>query len=1426
MSKGMFSGIIFSIKVLLQGQRPGGMKLNQFRQVFHCMVLILFLIPFLYANVLYAWTREDAVEAINSMDTATHNYYGTPSPTSGDVQCLDVRVNVFYPNRAREYGWQLNFFGIVGYGRTCTNLWDIWGPIADSCNHVSSSGAKKTCGGGGDWVVTGPHSETSWWAGCGPGESEECYYEPANKFIENLNLPGEACTEDHDAYFSLCGSPEVCMNGIDDDWDGETDENDADCKVCTNFGSSANPANGRLNHTQPLFDSFSLRYNSYGTYSTPVALHWRHNHDIYLYPLIDGNVIYNDGSEDRRHYKLSGNDYISEEDDTSTLSKDGTGWVVSEKGESFYNFSSNGKLTNITYRDGSAVFYTYSSDLLKSINDPIKPAPATLTYDATGRLDYVTDPKGNVYDLVYTDSRLTEVIYPLPSYSLQVPQTDGNLVTIDYPEGTPSNPRWTYTYYGDGLLETKTDLSGLSTTYNYLDGKIDTAVLNTDYGDKYKQITYGAITDTTFEITKTELDGSESTNIYSKPDLKLREKRDAENGLISYDHGPDWDSVTYPDRRHKTITRYDAKRNVAAVEEYENDILRYTTSYTYNTFGQISTTTTPLEEAYDQNNVAVLEATIVYRYNDDGRPTYIKDSLGNETNIHYEIIGSERHETTTDPLGRITLMVYDEQDRLISIDAPSSVDGVNAETYYTYGVYGNMSTMIDAMGRVTRFKYDSLDRMVQTIASNDERTTYVYNPDGSIESAIDAKGNKTSYTYTIMGQQKEVIDAMNNSTFMSYSSGGGDKLASLTDANGKATSYTYDNLGRLLTESDVTGLQKSFAYDPNRYESTKTDAKGNKLSYVNDFMGRLVEKKFNDETVETYNYYINGWLKSAAKDGLTYTYTYFANGRVRDVTDSNNKKLSYKYDVVGNKTEIKISDGVNPDRVFGYEYTSANQLDIITAGPGIFDYDYRRDGSRDKLTFPNGVFTNYSYDASGRMVFMNTSGVLSNTYTYDKVGNRLSNVSESKAVTYTYDDLYRLRFASHTSVEGAQFENYTYDAIGNRQAHDNGLINNYYPGFDPVLTNNTTAGDFTYYDVAGESYQTPFSDVADSMEYGYDYEERLVRVKRVFGISSTVVEYKYDFFGRRIGRTVTVDGSVTANMEYLYDNEDIVAVYENGSLVKEFVHGPGIDEPLAVKSGGSWYYYHADGLGSVLTLSDSNGQKVGTSFGYDSFGNLVKGTLDETYTYTGREWDKDAGLYYYRARFYDPEIGRFISKDPIGFDGGDVNLYSYVGQNGITRTDPSGLFSFVDHYYTGGGRTIDLANVGLLSAFQNSGSVTTAVGMFHLGLGGKAKEKASSLCDGCDTGTKVDSFSASDTVGTNVTQVLGLFSIGNSSFFRKGNCQIMANCDNKSFTYQCSSNFSIRDWFRDPLDIGVEVGGTPYRINADWTTNSSGCGSW
>jgi RHS repeat-associated protein len=166
--------------------------------------------------------------------------------------------------------------------------------------------------------------------------------------------------------------------------------------------------------------------------------------------------------------------------------------------------------------------------------------------------------------------------------------------------------------------------------------------------------------------------------------------------------------------------------------------------------------------------------------------------------------------------------------------------------------------------------------------------------------------------------------------------------------------------------------------------------------------------------------------------------------------------------------------------------------------------------------------------------------------------------------------------------------------------------------------------------------------------------------------AASVASFKYDPLGRRVEK---VAGGLTTT--YTYNGEDILRQIAGGSTLK-YVHGPAIDEPLAQEDGaGVLSYFHADGLGSTVKTTSSAGSVTSTRR-YDAFGNFELGATNG-YAFTGREWDSETGLAYYRARYYDPKIGRFISEDPIGLDGGDINFYAYVGNNPINWTDPAGL---------------------------------------------------------------------------------------------------------------------------------------------------------
>ncbi len=196
---------------------------------------------------------------------------------------------------------------------------------------------------------------------------------------------------------------------------------------------------------------------------------------------------------------------------------------------------------------------------------------------------------------------------------------------------------------------------------------------------------------------------------------------------------------------------------------------------------------------------------------------------------------------------------------------------------------------------------------------------------------------------------------------------------------------------------------------------------------------------------------------------------------------------------------------------------------------------------------------------------------------------------------------------------------------------------------------------------------TSKTDSSGTMSYVYDSENRLIELRTP---NAQLVTYKYDPFGRRIEKNV--NGVIT---RYVYDREDILFELDgSNNVITEFVHGHGIDEPIAMIKNNQTYYYHADGLGSIIAITDANGNVV-QRYEYDSFGNIIyqqDTSFLQPYTYTGREYDEETGLYYYRARYYSSELQRFISEDPIRLKGG-INFFRYVKNNPIKFIDPLGL---------------------------------------------------------------------------------------------------------------------------------------------------------
>ncbi len=380
----------------------------------------------------------------------------------------------------------------------------------------------------------------------------------------------------------------------------------------------------------------------------------------------------------------------------------------------------------------------------------------------------------------------------------------------------------------------------------------------------------------------------------------------------------------------------------------------------------------------------------------------------------------------------------------------------------------------------------------------------------------------------------------------------------------------------------------------------------------------------------------------------------------------------YSYDSNENRTSM-----IDPTGITLYNYNELNQFTSITNPAGhtiIFD-EYDAVGRRKIMSFPNGVVTTYDYDAAGRLVSLvhqkDSTVIASFTYQYDKVGNRVSMTDIYGIHTYGFDKTYQLKTATHPQSYNPA-EAYDYDPVGNRKT------SHVAPGFENDYNEaNRLLEDafFTYeYDNEGNLIKKTDKGTTEETTYAYDAENTLIHIDFPDG---SFVEYRYDGKGRRFEKNV--NGVKT---RYFYDQEDILLEYdENDNLIARYTHRPGIDEPLIMERDmdndgtlESAFFYHADGLGSIVALTDLSGNVVQT-YEYDSFGNIVRqtGTIPNPYTYTAREYDEESGLYYYRARYYDAKTGRFLQEDPIGFDGGDVNLYRYVRNGVISSTDPLGL---------------------------------------------------------------------------------------------------------------------------------------------------------
>ena len=730
------------------------------------------------------------------------------------------------------------------------------------------------------------------------------------------------------------------------------------------------------------------------------------------------------------------------------------------------------------------------------------------------------------------------------------------------------------------------------------------------------------------------------------------------------------------------------------------------TRFTYTPQGLIDTATDPMGRItdYDYDSFGrMMQVTIAKGTVDEAVQKFEYDAAGNLTAF-------------TDEIGNKTGYTYDARNRVISITQtdPDGAGPLNAPvTTFTYDAAGNLLTTTDANGHISKNVYDSMDRVIESIDANGQSTRFGYDVVGNQVSVIDPLGHTTRNRYDARSRLVETIDPNGASTKFAYDFD--NNLVRVTDPVGNVTRFAYDPRNRLTKETDPLGKVIRYDYDAVNNLISKTDRNDRKIKYDYDELNRLTTETWVASGTLTpnvihYSRDKGSNLLSATDTYSSLAFTYDNRNRVTsvdnaDTPDAPPVKLAYAYDDVGNVLSVAdmisgLAAGLNQ-----YAYDALNRMtQIKQSGASVSD-------KRVDLTYnPLGQFASinryadltgtqlvvgstFVYDSLNRLTSLthanSTSTVAFYNFTYD-TASRISKITDIDGITnYSYDKRDQL-IGADTTVTSRQDETYVYDANGNRKSssiHGSGYVTG--PG-NRLFSDGT----FNYkYDNEGNLILRTEIATSNFREFQWDFRNRLVAVidKSSSGTPTQSVEFSYDAINRRISKSVdttpldTVEPTVS---HFVYDRDDVFLdfVDSDGSgpnpavLEKRYLHGPAVDQVLAQENRtGNINWSLTDHLGSVRDLADPSGLIV-KHIVYNSFGiavDIASASVDTRYSFNGREFDTEIGLYYYRSRYYDASTSRFAEEDALRFGGGDTNLFSYVGNGPISRRDSSG-FSYTD----------------------------------------------------------------------------------------------------------------------------------------------------
>lgn len=543
--------------------------------------------------------------------------------------------------------------------------------------------------------------------------------------------------------------------------------------------------------------------------------------------------------------------------------------------------------------------------------------------------------------------------------------------------------------------------------------------------------------------------------------------------------------------------------------------------------------------------------------------------------------------------------------------------------------------------------------------------------------------------------QRYLLNGLEASTQVTLAPGLNTLVVSPAGTSAQPFELLFDvtRVGSMLDQTQVE-------YDLNGNPSRQTDALGRETFLTADPLGRITRVN-GPGSADATNFEYDGNNNVVRMSGSTTgvdqetQYVYDPLDRLTEIILPDSLgSIGYSYDAGSSRiTETRYPDGSSVQKT----YDSAGRLATVTDGDDVTSYAYYADGLLHTSTLPNGIVSTYAYDAYARLTdleHLNSAGLLVSSfhYAHDRNGNRTSmevrrpdpanpTLAVSSLYSYTYDAFQRLESAEYP--DGVVVA-YTYDLVGNRLSTSTdpdgsgpiaSEIENYEYGVENRLLRitdgtGTSLKEFSY-DPLGNMVQ--LVEPTGTTRYEYDYRNLLIQVET----PTDLIVYEYDGNGERTARIQNGDRTTFVNDPTESHTQVIAELDDSGLLKSRYTYGLSRISALLPEMAESSFYV-PDGGGSVVDLTDGSGIPI-QSYSYDAFGLFRSNDEDAAervtanpFGFQGEAFESELGLNFHRARYYMPEIGRWTTKDPIGFGDG-LNIYEYVGSNPINFVDPSGL---------------------------------------------------------------------------------------------------------------------------------------------------------